>query len=414
MRFICFLQLLIFQLGIATATTPGGIQWYFSDPAQMGMGFTGVANTTAISAASFNPAAMPFCRSSGIQVGFSVLRPATSFLETSPSVYLDTTLLPTLTPLFLNTIIRLQKLSPSKPLSIGVSVHQPFGVSVTWPDAWKGKYIAQEFSLNTYLVQISTAIQLSEQLGISIGSSYGALTLLSRRALENTDGQQLDAGSATLSGSDVIWGMQAGLCYQASDKSSFSLLFRSPMQVNIRNGIADFSVPASLEHLYPSQRFSSSFWLPPQIDLGVSLKPKPRLTIQLAANLVGWKVMDSLWYQLEEPVESLNQYPRTGFINSLSVRMGSELFLSEHVSCRGGIYLENSPATEESLSPEFPDAARIGLCSGLGYQSGSIRLDAAYQVAFTGERTGILSTAGFGGTYKSSIQSLSLGLTYLW
>ena len=255
---------------------------------------------------------------------------------------------------------------------------------------------------------------MTDRLGIGIGGSYGALTLISRQAVEDTDGQQLEIGSASLSGADLTWGLYAGLSYKASETSAFSLLFRSPMRVNIQNGTADFAVPASLENLYPSQSFSSTFWLPPQLDLGLSLQPKSRLTIHLAANLVGWQLLDSLLYELEEPVETVNQYPETGFVNTVSLRMGSELFVNEHISLRGGLYLENTPVPDEQLSPAFPDGTRIGLTAGLGYRTGDIRVDAAYQFAFTGERTGILSGAGFGGTYKSNAQSLSLGISYLW
>ena len=63
------------------AVTPGGLQWYFSDPAQMGMGFTGIAHASGIATASFNPGAIVFSRTSGVQAGFSIMRPATSFLE---------------------------------------------------------------------------------------------------------------------------------------------------------------------------------------------------------------------------------------------------------------------------------------------------------------------------------------------
>lgn len=285
---------------------------------------------------------------------------------------------------------------------------------MTWPDSWKGQFIAQEFTINTYFAHLSTSIKVSDKLGIGFGGSYGALTLLSRRALEDTDGQDLRVGSATLSGIDLTWGLFAGFHYRFSETRSFSALLSSPMRVNILNGTAAFSVPASLENLFPSQSFSTTFWLPPRLDIGFSLQPKPRLTVNIAANIVGWQLMDSLTYELEEPVESLNQYPNTGFANTLSLRMGSEIFLNEQASLRGGIYLENSPVTSENLSPEFPDGTRIGLTSGLGYQIGNMEIDAAYQFAFTGERTGIHTEAGFGGTYKSNVQSLSMGISYLW
>lgn len=414
MKYLTLLLSCFLTLGSVQAVTPGGLQWYFSDPGQMGMGFTGIASSSRLSMASVNPGAMVFSRSSGIQAGFSAMRPATTFLETSPSVYLDTSLVPTLTPLFLNSIFYVNKDPESRRIAFGFAVNQPFGVSMTWPESWKGKFIAQEFTINTYFAHLSASIRVNEKLGVGIGGSYGALTLLSRRALEDTDGQDLDVGSASLSGSDLTWGLFAGLHYRISESSSFSALLTSPMRISILNGTADFSVPASLENLFPSQSFQTSFWLPPRLDLGVTLQPKPRMTINIAANITGWQLMDSLVYLMEDPVESLNQYPETGFANTLALRMGSEYFLNEYLSLRGGIYLENTPVSSEQLSPEFPDGTRIGLTTGLGYRLGSIELDAAYQFAFTGERTGIHTEAGFGGTYKSNTQALSMGISYIW
>lgn len=193
-----YIFLLSFSLSTLQAGVPGGLQWYFFSPRQMGMGYTGISNWNDVSTASMNPGAIVFSRQSGVQIGTSIVRPATTFLEVAPSVYLDTTIIPTQTPLFLNSVIHVNTDPEKRRISFGLSVNQPFGISVTWPDQWKGKFITQEFSLNTYFLHLTTSIKLNDKVGIGIGGSYGAFNLISRRALRDTDGITLDVGSATL------------------------------------------------------------------------------------------------------------------------------------------------------------------------------------------------------------------------
>lgn len=409
-----FILVLFLSLQSLRAGVPGGLQWYFFSPRQMAMGYTGISNWNDVSTASMNPGAIVFSRQSGVQIGTSMVRPATTFLEAAPSVYLDTTIIPTQTPLFLNSVFHINTDAEKRRISIGLAVNQPFGVSVTWPDQWKGKFITQEFSLNTYFLHLTTSIKLNEKIGIGIGGSYGAFNLISRRALKDTDGITLDVGSATLTGTDLTWGIFFGLFVKMSETSRFSVSLRSPMAIQIDNGAANFSVPVSLENQYPNQQFSTRFWLPPQLDLGFQFNATSRLRVNIAANYTGWQLLDSLSYELETPVPSLSQYPETGFRNSLAMRIGGELSITENLALRGGSYLENTAIPTNRLSPQFPDASRIGFTSGLGYRYRRITVDAAYQFSFTGERSGILEPASFGGIYESNAHAVSLGLGYLW
>ena len=381
----------------------------------MGMGFSGVALWDGLSTAAFNPGGICFSRRSGVEIGSSWLRPATTFLEASPGIYVDSTIIPSLTPLFFNAVLHVSPTSEEKGLSLGLSVNQPFGTSVIWPDNWKGKFISQEFTLNTYFADITASIRLNKKVGIGIGGSYGAITMISRRALRDTDGQNLDVGSVSMSGSDLTWGILAGICLRPSDQLAISATAHSPMRVEMINGLADFSVPTSLENTYPDQSFRTSFWLPGRLDIGFNYRPESRLLLTAAINIVGWGMWDSLYYDLETPVNSLTQYPERGYRNSTSLRAGGEYSLSEKWLLRSGLYLENTPVTDQQLSPEVPDATSIGLTAGLGWMLNErFGLDLAYQFSFTGERSALLAPAKFGGTYESLLHSVGVSMKYQW
>ncbi len=414
-RFLIFLILAHWIPLEADAVMPGGLQWNYFGPRQMSMGFTGVAAWDNPSAAAFNPGSMCFHRKSSLQAGSTLIQTSTSFREASPSIYSDSTVTPLLSPVYFNAVIRLTPHREKRSLSLGLALNQPFGTSIAWPDNWKGKFISQEFALNTYFLHLSASFKLNSHLGFGVGGSFGAVNLLSRRALSDAGGFNLDFGSVALGGTDLTSGLFAGIFFQPKDQLSFSAVVRSPMKVDIENGLADFSVPASLENIYPDGSFQLSFWLPGRIDLGMRYQPEPRLTITAELNLAGWSILDSMKYVLEETIGEFPQYPEKRFQSSSSMRCGAEYAANERWSLRTGLYLENSPVPQELLSPEFPDATRLGLTTGLGCAIISrLHLDIAYQFAFSGERSAILEPARFGGTYESVIHGFCLGLTYQW
>lgn len=392
------------------------LQWQYYGTRQMGMGFVGAALTDDAGAAAYNPAGMAFSRQSGLQVGSSAVRSRTYFAETFPSIYLDSTIAQTLTPLYLNTVLRFPARENPSTVALGLSLHQPFGSSVAWDDQWKGKFISQEFSLNTYFLQGSLSLRLQERLGIALGGSYGVLTLLSRRALRDTDGQNLELGSLAISGSDATWGLFVGIYAELNEQLSLGAVLRSPMPVQIENGTADFTVPESLQEIYEDQAVAVEFWLPPRLELGLCYEPEPRLLIGIDLNIAGWALLDSLRFDFAaDPEPPVQAYPEKNYRNSTAFRAGAEWAWSEQLHLRGGLFFENTFMPNEWVSPELPDASRIGLSAGLGWRLWQhLSLDLAYQFAFTGERSAVLTAARFGGTYVTRIQGLSAALSYNW
>ena len=158
--------------------------------------------------------------------------------------------------------------------------------------------------------------------------------------------------------------------------------------------------------------FRTQIKLPWVVNLGISIQPEPRFLATIDLDYTGWQVMDTLEIVLEQQIGDLDLYPSREFIRSIAFRLGGEYILNEKIDIRGGAYYDPSPIRQGWVSPDLPDANRIGLTSGIGIQlTRLLTIDLSYVFEFTGERTASFNAARFSGTYETTVSSAGLGLT---
>ena len=392
----------------------GGFQLSLGGIRQAGMGHAGTGLAWDPSAMYFNPGALSFVSTRSIQFGAGVILPATSYLAETPSIYLADMQQQVLTPASFYASWRTKsERSRLRKFHIGLSAYNPYGNNTKWDDDWKGRFITQEYNLISYFIQPTISYQLSPRVGIGVGAIYGFGTLLSRKALP-VSGVNNAEGSAELTGTGRGIGFHAGIYLKASDVLSLGLSYRSRVGMKIGAGEARFDVPSSLEASFPDTRFSSVIKLPHVLSIGLGYQPQERFTLALDLNFVGWSSFDTLAYDFEENTRDLDDISSARlYKNTFTFRMGGEYSLTERMHVRGGIMYDTSPARDGFVSPELPDANRIGLSAGIGASlNAQLSVDLSYSYDFTGERTTILNEAQFGGTYKSSSTTFGVGLKY--
>ncbi len=392
----------------------GGFQLSLGGIRYAGMGHAGVGLAWDPAAMYFNPGALSFVQLRSIQFGAGVILPATSYLAQTPSIYLADMQQQPLTPASFYASWRTKKeFSRLRKFHLGLSAYNPYGNNTKWDDDWKGRFITQESNLISYFIQPTLSYQLSPTVGIGAGLIYGFGTLLSRRALP-VSGVNNAEGSAELTGTGRGLGFHVGLYFKASDELSLGLSYRSRVGLEIEAGEARFDVPSSLEASFPNTQFSSVIKLPDVLSVGLSYRPQDRFTLAVDLGFTGWSFYDTLAYDFVENTRDLNDIasPRL-YKNTVSFRMGGEYSLTERTHVRGGLMYDTSPARDGFVSPELPDANRIGLTAGFGaHLNAQLSVDLSYSFEFTGERTTILNEAQFGGTYKSSATTFGLGVKY--
>ena len=387
----------------------GGIELRLSGYRQMGMAHTGTGLAWDASAAFFNPGALSFIRRRHVQFGGSVLIPFATYLARTPNVNTADTDTSLLSPIYMYASWRKQ----GSRLTFGLSINNPFGQSVRWPSNWKGRFISIETSLNTFFIQPTVSYQLSDRWGIGAGVIYGVGNFLQNKALEFSGKNQTES-SAEISGNGQGWGAQVGVYFRPSQLFSLGIKFRSSLDLFIPEGTAKFNVPTSLEQEFPETSFETTFTLPYEISMGLGYRPQENLLLALDVNFMGWGVFDSLTINYSDNTALLpDEQTFRNYRNTLSARVGAEFDIRQRWFFRAGAFFEGSPVPERFLSPEFPDANRIGTSLGIGFYIGNrMNIDIAYKYELTGERTESFDQRRFDGTYELSSHALGIGLNF--
>ena len=378
----------------------GGFQVNLQGQKQTGMGHCGTGLRLDAASILFNPGAVCFADSmSSIYAGASFIIPHTTYLELFPGTYTTSTELHIGTPFTLYTAIKLKR---NKNIFLGGGIYTPFGSRNQWPDDWKGQFLIREIELKTIFIQPTMSYRVNEKLGIGGGPIFATGGFVLRKAIPVQDSSGF-YGEGLLEGNATGFGFNAGIYFQASEKISFGLDYRSSVKVNVKDGSANFSVPASLKDYFPVTTFNSQIKLPQVITLGSGFCVNEKLKLALDINYVGWSSYDTLRIDFKDTTVKLqNIRSAREYKNVFIFRAGVQYKAGKIFLLRFGAYFDMSPAPDGYLTPETPDQNKIGITTG-----GTIMISEKFNFDFSFlyiegiKRTDTNIETQFGGTYKS-------------
>jgi long-chain fatty acid transport protein len=386
----------------------GGFQVNLASQRQIGMGHTGTGLETGTSSIFFNPGAMAQARN-GITIGASAI--ASKIAYQAPESY--TTIMadnPTGTPFQVYGVYGI-----TDKLKAGLGVYTPFGSTVNWGNEWNGRFALNELSLKAIFVQPTLSYQITEKLGVGGGFiySFGGVNLQRSIPLEGNNGE----GQAELDGDASGFGYNLGVYFKATEKLSLGLSYRSKVDMEVKDGTAEFNVPASVQSRFPADgtSFTAELPLPSTLTLGIGYKATEKLTLAVDISRVGWSAYERLRFDYGAEVNgSTFTENARNYEDVFIYRIGAEYQVNDALALRGGAYLDKSPVQDGYLTPETPDADSRGLSVGLGYKfSDNISVDASFLYINKKERTdqGNLS-GGIAGTFKSVAYIPGFALNY--
>lgn len=402
-----------FNLICAGLLIAGGFQINLQGQKQAGMGHTGTGLVLDNSCVLFNPGAMSFLDSlRGASVGTSLIFPKTTFVEAYPGIYSTSTVLHIGTPITFYTAFKLNKLDK---FTFGLGIYNPFGSRLEWPDGWKGQALIKEIDLKTFFIQPTASYKVNDKLGIGVGFVYGTGDFLLSKAIPIQDSLG-NYGLGKLNGKANGYGFNVGVYYQVNEKLSVGVDYRSQVKVKVKNGSADFTVPAGLANYFPQTTFSTQIRLPQMLTIGFGYKVSDKLKLALDVNYVGWKSYDSLIIDFAQNTDKLADiHSARMYQNTFIYRVGAQYQLTSNWAGRLGAYYDMTPVKDGYFTPETPDINKIGITAGATFRINK-KLQVDFSMLFIEgmQRTNYSIETAFSGTYKSRAVVPGFSLNYIF
>ncbi len=388
-----------------------GYQLNLQGQKQVAMGHAGTALKLDAASVFFNPGAVSMLERNSVSAGISPVFANIAFRSgtTGQTFRTDN---PVSTPF---TLYGVWGPGESR-FKAGLGVYTPFGSGVKWGDTWEGRFALEEITLRTVFIQPTVSFRLGDNLGIGAGFVYAIGGVNLQRAIPLA-GATTNQGEAELDGNASGIGFNAGIFFQPADVLSVGLSFRSRINMKIEGGDATFTVPPSLQTNFPTgNTFDAELPLPQVISLGLGLYPGEKLTLSAQVDYSGWSAYDSLSFDYAQntPVLADTRSARQ-YENAFIFRLGGQLAATNALALRAGVYYALTPVSAGYLTPETPDADRIGLSVGLGHQFGeNFVVDASLLYLQTARRTDTNLETRLAGTYQIKALIPGLSLTYLF
>lgn len=428
---------------------------------QLGMGHLGAALKLGSESMLFNPAGLSFMNGkTDISLGATAIMSTVTFTNPAGDYKVESDN-PTGTPIFGYAGFRL-----SEKFFAGVSITNPAGNSLFYPDNWRGSHLVQNITLKAFSVQPTLSYKISENWSIGAGLmvdfgsfeiNKGLLPVGGLNGYLDVPGfrqeykdiinstKAISPINAKLEGkTKITYGFNVGILFTPNDQWSFGVSYRSKVMMTIEDGdasitygtpeletlITALSNPDSLlfnqsiagAKALNGQTLKSELPIPSNLTFGAAFNPNGKFLLSAEFQYVGWKAYDTL--KMEFPnLNRITAQPKN-FSNSMIYRVGGEYYASEKFTVRAGMIYDSTPGDANWYSPETPGANKFSITAGLTFApTHKFAIDLGFQY-LNGQTTrgsmpqenrnppGMDPTPAFEGDYKSTAILPSLGVRF--
>ena len=413
----------LFSLSLLTLASAsmfaGGYRVSIQGQKQLAMGHTGVAVVNSAEVAFFNPAGMSFLdKKFNLSVGGNALIAKTKYQNSQFNQAASTDNMGT--PFSLYATYKINDW-----VSAGLAVYTPYGSAVEWNQDWAGAHLVNNIDLKAIFIQPTVSFKIEDVFSIGGGPIFvqGSVEFnrnLTPNPLLSNNGSGTDV---TLDAKGIsAMGYNVGMMFKITKQVTLGMDYRSEIIMEARGGDATFAdVPAIASGTFTNTTFSADLPLPAEITAGISYKPSDKWLFAFDYNYTKWDVYESLDVDFDNTLPtSIN--PRN-YKNASTFRFGAQYKATEKFTLRGGYYIDESPVQDGYFAPETPRNDSVGYTGGLTYQVNSkLGIDMSFLYLHFDEvnnsydhfddPTTNNGLSSFGGTYKSTVFSPGIGITY--
>lgn len=384
-----------------------GFQVNLQGQKQIGMASAGTGIAIDEASVFFNPGAVSMLKENSISAGASAVFFKSAFQQTgsSKTEYNENQY---------STPIQVYGVwgPKSGKYKLGMGIYTPFGGANDWGDDWSGKYALTSLDLKAIYFQPTLSVKITDNIGLGAGFvyNYGSVSLQRRIPIAGADGQP---GKATLEGTGKGYGWNAGIYLKTQSGVSIGLTHKSKVVTKLSDGDAMFDVAPSLQSGFPT-KFTAELPLPATTSIGFGFYPSQKTTIAFDANWVHWSIYKSLdFYYNENTRIGPSTLSERNYKDGAALRLGVQHQQTAKLALRGGVGYAFTPVKDGYVTPETPDANRLFLSAGLGYQpTQKFGVDVSFFFQDVKERTQTNNESGLSGTFKSAVYIPGLALSY--
>lgn len=304
-------------------------------------------------------------------------------------------------------------------VSIGFNLSTPFGSTIEWPADWAGREIVQRLELKAFYFQPMISFKLAPWASVGGSYIYAKGSVNWDKAVTQLGGT-LNLADDKASGS----GFGVGFYFQPDEKWDISVAYRSPIDMEAKNGKVSFDISPAL---YPSlgldaagtDSFKATLPLVNEYTVGVTYKVTPKWLVSADFNYSGWDRYSQLTLDFANaPIGNQPNDPTVlvspkNFKSTQTWRVGTQYKINDMIAARAGYYYDQSPYTDENFQAETPSFDSNVITAGLGFNiAKGFGVDVAGAIALPKSRDVKNSFNNFFGQAKAKAYYFGLGLSY--
>ncbi|HLX94441.1 MAG TPA: outer membrane protein transport protein [Verrucomicrobiae bacterium] len=365
---------LTFLLGLSfifltpTNSPAGAFRLPNQDPEAIARGDAEAATADNPSAIYYNPAGITQLTGQNVRVGLYVISPGEKY--TSPSGVTATAKSdpePVPQVYYVNTFTNM-------PISVGVGMYCPYGLSLDWGDNTPFNTVAEKGSLLYLSFNPVIAWKVCPTLSIGVGPTINYSKATVEQAIP------LGSGQLKFDGDGVDYGFNAGILWQPHPMWSFGVNYRSATDIHYQGTASQTFGPP-----FPaSTQTKASVKFPQFVVGGISFRPTPDWNFEFDLDWADWSSVKQIDFE-NTPFGTI---PLTlDFKSSFMYEFGITRQLGRgYFASVGYIYNENS-SPDANFTPLIPDAALQLGSLGFGRHGKNWDWAIAYHFGYNGGRT---------------------------
>ena len=309
------------------------------------------------------------------------------------------------------------------PLSLGLGVYSPFGLSSEWPQNTGFRTLGTQASITYATINPVIAWKIIPSLSVAAGLMVNYADLDLQQGLFWPT-QPYDGFKFTGSGWAV--GYNLGVLWKPIEELSFGASFRSSSSINLNGSTRAFNnvatpsppFPFSIPTFSQGSSASAEFSFPLNTIVGVSYRPTPHWNVEVDVEYTDWNTVNTVTISQSTPAPVLPaKIPLTlDWQSDWYYELGVTRYFDNGWHVSGGYLFEGNAVPDLHYAPLVGDQDRNFFSIGTGYTGKHFDFDIAYEFGYGPTRTVSGSTPSVSGqtadgqyTFMSNAVAVSVG-----